>query len=290
MAADGVNQGAAGAAADVNAAFSGAGMADVYRSGGTTRERSLGPATELMLDLANLAPGSRVLDIGAGTGEEALLAARRVGAEGQVLATDPVPSMLEIAAQAARQAGLSNVVTQVADAQNLELESDSFDAVISRLVIMLVPDQAKALAEIRRVLKPGGRLAMMVWSTAERNLGGVVPSMIARRHAGLPPLSTTAVPGMFSLSQPGRLERTLGEAGFRDPTVHAVPAPLRFPSLQEWMRFQTESRPTFQDLLSNLDEAGKAAVLTEMAETMRQFEGVDGFSVYGEVLIGAGTK
>lgn len=169
----------------VSALFSQTGVAEVWASGAAARGRSFGAATALMVDMADVKPGDRVLDIAAGTGEQTLVAARRVGPSGSVLATDVAGGMLEIAAEELRKAGLTNVETRVMDAQHLELESDSFDAVISRMGIMLIPDRDRALAEIKRVLKPGGRLAAIVWSTPERNLGTIIPAQVARRHAGL---------------------------------------------------------------------------------------------------------
>jgi SAM-dependent methyltransferase len=102
--------------------------------GAAARGRALGPVTELMLDLAGLTLGSRVLDLGAGTGDQTLLAAQRVGPGGAVLATDLSASMLDLAREAARAAGLLNVRTRVMDAQHLELESGSFDAPCEALI------------------------------------------------------------------------------------------------------------------------------------------------------------
>ena len=96
-----------------------------YLRGAAARAETFGPATERMLDLANIRMGSRVLDVGAGAGDQILAAARRVGPTGFVLATDISTSMLEIAVTLAREAGLSNVGTQVMDAQDLELEADA---------------------------------------------------------------------------------------------------------------------------------------------------------------------
>src|SRR5215471_20167017 len=128
-----------------------------WRRGAAVRAQALGPATELMRDLAKVAAGSRVLDVGAGTGDSTLVAAQRVGPTGHVLATDISASMLEIAAESAGHAGLTNLSTRVADAEHLDLMSDSFDAAISRNCLMLVSDYRRALAEIRRVLKPRDR-------------------------------------------------------------------------------------------------------------------------------------
>src|SRR2546423_840280 len=127
------------------------------------RAAYMGPATQLMLDLAGIQPGHRVLDIAAGTGDTSIEAAKRVGPTGYVLATDLSASMLNVAAKAAADAGLTNLDTQVADATKLDLPPASFDAAICRLGLMFFPDRT-ALGGLRRALKPGARFATIVWS------------------------------------------------------------------------------------------------------------------------------
>lgn len=139
-----------------------------WRRGAAVRAQALGPATAMMLDLAKVDAGSRGLDVGAGTGDATLVAAQRVGPNGRVLATDISASILEVAAESARHAGLRNVGTLVVDAQRLDLETDAFDAAVSRNCLMLIPDYHQALTQIRRILKPGGRFAAMVFSTPDR--------------------------------------------------------------------------------------------------------------------------
>ena len=108
--------------------------AEPWHRWGPTLEEWLGRATEAMLDMAEVGPGSRVLDVAAGAGGQTIVAARRVGPGGYVLATDISSNILEFASEAARQAGLSNVETRVMDGESLEeLEEGSFDAVISRV-------------------------------------------------------------------------------------------------------------------------------------------------------------
>ena len=109
-----------------------------------------------------------MLDVGAGAGDSTVVAAQRVGPAGRVLATDVSASMLEAAAELARQQGLDNVDTRVVDAQRLDLAPDSFDAAVSRNCLMLIPDYRQALTGIRRVLKPGGRFAAIVFSAPDR--------------------------------------------------------------------------------------------------------------------------
>jgi ubiquinone/menaquinone biosynthesis C-methylase UbiE len=148
-----------------------------------TLEQWLGAATELMLDLAELRPGKRVLDLAAGSGGQTLVAARRVGSTGSVFATDISSNILAFAAENAQNAGLNNVQTRVMDAENLELEDQTFDAVICRLGLMYLPDLAKALIGIYRILKPGGKLALMVFTPAEKNQFFSLPVAIIRRRA-----------------------------------------------------------------------------------------------------------
>jgi ubiquinone/menaquinone biosynthesis C-methylase UbiE len=162
--------------------------AGAWDSWGPTLEFWLGEATERMLDAARVGTGSRVLDVAAGAGGQTILAARRVGPGGRVLATDISPTILTYAVKAAADAGLGNVETLEADGEALEvLDPGSFDAVISRVGLISFPDQQQALAGMRRALRPGGRIAAIVYATAERNEFFSIPVSIIRRRANLPP-------------------------------------------------------------------------------------------------------
>src|SRR5688572_30310549 len=159
-------------------------VASGWLKGAAARGLALGPVNELMLDLAGVTVGSRVLDLGAGTGEQTLLAAWRVGPGGTVLATDISAPMLDQAREAARAGGLENVQTRVMDAQRLEFDPHSFDAAIARFSLQFIPDVHRALAEVRRVLQPGGRFAAVVFSAVERNPFRAAAQVIASRLAG----------------------------------------------------------------------------------------------------------
>jgi SAM-dependent methyltransferase len=178
--------------------------AQAWNQWGPTIEQWLGLATEVMLDMAHIGPGSRVLDVAAGAGGQTLPAAKRVGPTGSVLATDIASNLVALATENARKAGLTNIETRVMDGENLELEEGAFDAVISRVGLIYFPDQQKALTGMRRVLKPGGRLAAIVYSTAENNTFFSIPVSIIRRRAQLPP-PLPGQPGPFSLGGPGVL-------------------------------------------------------------------------------------
>jgi SAM-dependent methyltransferase len=289
MAMDRSSKDAAPPAANPVGDFTGTGMGDAWQRGAATRAQERAAATELMLDLASLKPGDRVLDIGAGTGEQSIIAARRIGPTGRLLVTDIAAGMLKVASEELARAGLTNVETRVIDARSMDLASDSFDAVISRMVIMLIPGRERALAEIRRVLRPGGKLAVMVWSTAERNLGTLLPTLIAYRHAGLP-MPAHDEPGMYALGGPGRLAAGLTDAGFGDVVVRAVSAPRRFRTVRGLTDFLIDSTPVLREPLSKLDQDGRLAALAEIEETMGQSLGPEGVAIPGEVLVGVGTK
>jgi SAM-dependent methyltransferase len=149
--------------------FESAEVAERRNRGRSRRIALQGPATQLMLELAEVRPGKRVFDIAAGTGDQTLLAAERVGPSGYVLATDISASMLRLTAEAAREAGLTNAETRVMDAENIDLKPESFDAAVCQLGLMLFPDPAKVLRAIRRVIRSGGKVAALVFSTAEKN-------------------------------------------------------------------------------------------------------------------------
>jgi ubiquinone/menaquinone biosynthesis C-methylase UbiE len=264
-------------------------VARAWRRSGEARSRALAPATELMLELAGLGPGSRVLDVGAGTGEQTLLAARRVGPGGMVLAVDIAASMLELAEAAAREMGLSNVTTRVMDAQQLELESGSFDAVIARSVLMLLHDSDRALAEIRRALRPDGRLAAIVFSTPESNPYASVPPRIVREIGRLASPESGS-PGMFALGGPGVLESALRRAGFREVEVRPVRTRRRFGSVAEALHDYRDSFPSLLALISALGEAEQRQAWVEIEHELRRRYGSDELLVEGEVLVGAATK
>ena len=256
---------------------------------GPTLEAWLGEATEAMLDLARVGEGDRMLDVAAGAGGQTLAAAGRVGSQGAVLASDISANILEFAASEARAAGLGNVATRVMDGEALDVDDCVFDAVISRLGLMYFPDQQRALTEMRRALRPGGRVSAIVFSTPERNEFFSIPVSVVRRIAQLPP-PAPGVPGPFSLGQPGVLEAAYKAAGFREVEVETVEAPVRFASAAECTRFERESFGALHAMLASLAEPERELAWAEIEAGLRQFEGPDGFVGPCELLVGAATK
>jgi ubiquinone/menaquinone biosynthesis C-methylase UbiE len=264
--------------------------AEAWDRWGPLLARWLGPATEAMLDMAGVARGARVLDVAAGAGEQTLVAARRVGAGGRVLATDISPGILRYAQRAAEREGLRNVETRELDGERHDvLAEGSFDAAISRVGLIYFPDQQRALAGIRHALRPGGRFATVTYSTADRNPFFSIPVGIIRRRAQLPP-PLPGQPGPFSLGADGVLEKALAQAGFRDVEVRRVDSPVRLPSAAECVRFERESFGALHQMMSAMTDGERADTWREIAEALAKFETKEGFVGPCEMLVGAGTK
>ena len=263
--------------------------AAAWHAWGPTLRRWLGPATERMLDLAGVRAGCRVLDVAAGAGDQTLAAAERVGAGGSVLATDISGSILDFARTEAERAGYRNVTTRVMDGEQLELEDASFDVVMSRVGLIYFPDQQRALAEIRRALREGGRVSSIVYSTPERNGFFSIPVSIIRSVAELPP-PAPGLPGPFSLGAPGVIEEAYRAAGFGEVEVRTVDAPVRFDSAAECVRFERESFGALHAMLAGVAAEQHERVWEQIAAELAQFEGPQGFIGPCELLVASATR
>ncbi|HSW24222.1 MAG TPA: methyltransferase domain-containing protein [Burkholderiaceae bacterium] len=266
------------------------GAADAWHRWGPFLGSWLGAATDTMFDLAQLQPGCSVLDVAAGAGEQTIAAARRVGPRGRVLATDIAPALLAHAEADARAAGLANVQTRELDGEALDvLPAASFDVCISRVGLIYFPDQQRALAGMRRALKPGGRIAAIVYSTPQRNEFFSIPVKLIRERAQLPP-PMPGQPGPFSLGADGVLEATFREAGLHDIVVRAVDSPVRLPSAAECVRFERESFGALHQMMAGLGEAERVQVWRDIEFELRRFETSAGFVGPCEMLVGVGTS
>jgi ubiquinone/menaquinone biosynthesis C-methylase UbiE len=264
--------------------------AEAWDRWGPTLEAWLGEATDQMLEAAGVRAGAEVLDVAAGAGGQTLAAARRVGPAGRVVATDISPTILSFAARGAARAGLTNVETLEADGEALgTLAEGAFDAVISRLGLMYFPDRHLALTGMNRVLREGGRLAAMAFSTADRNDFFSIPVSIIRDRAQLAP-PEPGQPGPFSLSAPGVLEAALETAGFREVSVQALPSPLRLPSAAECVRFERESFGALHQMLAAVPKRERDQVWADVERELAGFETAGGFVGPCELLIGSGVK
>lgn len=264
--------------------------AEAWHRWGPLLSKWLGPATEQMLDEAGINQGSQVLDVAAGAGEQTLSIARRIGLHGRVLATDLSPAILGYVDDSAKAAGYHNIQTRELDGECLhELDAASFDAVVSRVGLIYFPDQQKALLGMHHVLRPGGKMAAIVYSTADKNPFFSVPVSIIRRRAELPP-PLPGQPGPFSLGTEGALEQAFSDAGFSEVKTMRVDAPVQLNTAAECLRFEKESFGALHQMLSGLDHNEQEAAWEEVEQALGEYQGPKGFSGPCELVIAVGTK
>jgi SAM-dependent methyltransferase len=211
-------------------------------------------------------PGQTILEIGAGPGELGLEIAERVR-RGRMISTDFAPEMVGLARRQGEARGLTNVEYRVLDAERMDLADDSVDGVVCRWAYMLMADPAAALAETRRVLRSGGRLAFAVWRTAERNPWQSVPGMtlVQRGHR---PAPVPGEPGIFAMGEPGRIRELVTGAGFTEPALEEVAFDYHYADFDDLWGALLGLSPvgrTLDALPDEEREATRAAVMENMA-------------------------
>ncbi len=263
--------------------------ADAWYRWSSTLDQWLGKATNRMLEMAGITTGHHVLDVAAGAGGQSVVTAKKVGTTGYVLATDISANILEYAKQVAQQAGITNIETKVMDGENLTIENGCFDAVISRVGLIYFPDQHKALKEMLRVLKPGGRVAAIVYSVPEKNQFFSIPVSIIRSRAKLPPPLPNQ-PGPFSLGAEGVIEKFLYKAGFVNIESEYIDAPLQLASVKECMQFEKESFGALHQMMSSLSDLERESIWQEIEKELKNFESINGFVGPCELVVAVGEK
>lgn len=234
-------------------------------------ERHLAPAmfapwASVLLDLAAVGAGERVLDVACGTGVATRPAAERVGADGRVVGLDISAAMLAVAR--AQPLGDGAAIEWVeASALAMPLPDAAFDAVLCQHGLQQFPDRPAALAEVRRVLAPGGRLAAAVWDRLEANPGMAALVAALERHVGQAAADNRRLP--FALGDAPHLRALLTDAGFRDVRVEPMVRTARFPSPQAFVDAQLGATPL--STLGALTEAAHAAVTDEVGAALEPY-------------------
>jgi enediyne biosynthesis protein CalE5 len=240
-------------------------------------------ATAKMLELTSPLPGERVLELACGAGGLGLAAAERVGTGGEVVLSDVVPEMTAIAAARAEAHGVSNVRTRVLDLERIDEPGASYDVVLCREGLMFAPEPDRALREIRRVLRPGGRAAIAVWGPRERNpwLGIVLDAVSEQLGAPVPP---PGVPGPFALGDAAKLRETV------HAEVEEVSVPLRVPSFDEWWSTTTALAGPLAKMLAVQPPETIEAIRDRAREAVRSYETADGLELPGISLLASGRR
>jgi len=234
-------------------------------------ERAAQSATKTMLEMAGVSEGDRVVDFATGLGDTAAACARKVGPTGHVLATDGAAKMLEFATEYIANENLSNVDFQVANFDELKLESKNFDAGVCRWGLMFATDLVATLTSIRKVLRPGGSFAAIVWGPPERAEVQSLANRVLMESLGLPPVNTgEGTP--FALSDRDALERNFGEAGFTNIESQAVSVIYDFKSAEEYVQYRRERSSLERQIAHCPEEAREqawAAVVSEARKLAR---------------------
>lgn len=235
--------------------------------------------------LKELAPrsGDTVLELAAGAGDSGFEAAALAGERGRLISTDFSPAMVEVARRRGAQLGLGNVDYRVMDAERIELDADSVDGVLCRFGYMLMPDPGAALAETRRVLRPGGRLALAVWSAPERNPWASIGFGLLIERGYLPPPDPGA-PSPFALASEQHTRALLEGAGFTAVRTEEVPVRFAFRDLDDYMTYATDTGGPAALVLRGLPEDEREALKTQLGAAFAPF-GVDaGYEIPGVAL------
>jgi SAM-dependent methyltransferase len=238
--------------------------------------RTTMPVSSWMVEAISPQPGDRVLELAAGPGDTGFLAAELIRPGGELITSDLVPEMLTVAQERAKAMGLDNVRFKQIDAEtSIDIEAASLDAVLCRWGYMLMAEPLTALQETRRVLKPGGRLALAAWTRPEDNLWSALPAreLIAR---GLEERPEPGAPGQFAWAPEGVIGERLEDAGFVEYEVATVDFAYTMPSLDDWWEGTRDLSMRFAAATAGMDDATKAEIQAALRESAAPFTADDG--------------
>jgi len=228
--------------------------------------RIFDPWADLLLDTVGIAPGDRVLDVATGPGTVARRAAARAGTSGQVTGCDLSPAMLEVATAKPPGAGAAPITYLAGPAEALDVLDESFDVALCQQGLQFFPDRPAALAEMRRALRPGGRLGVAVWCTIEE-----CPPFAALAAACEPVLGAEVIDtfrhGPWGLPDPDELRRLVDAAGFTGVEVVRRTLPVVFEGGPAQM-LATAGCAVIAPLIAALDEQGRATLLAAASEAL----------------------
>jgi ubiquinone/menaquinone biosynthesis C-methylase UbiE len=247
------------------------------------------PVREWMLRKLAARPGDVVLELAAGVGDTGFDAADIVGERGRLISSDFSPAMLAAARRRGAERGIANAEFREIDAEQIELDTDSVDGVLCRFGYMLMPDPARALTETRRVLRPGGRLALAVWGALERNPFFAIVGESMFRHGHLPPEAPPGPPA-FSLADAERTAALLEEAGFSEIETEEVPVTFTVPDAEGYLSLVADTSGPLGLALGRLSDTDRATVKSDAEVALAPFAVAQGYALPGVALGAAAAE
>ncbi len=236
-----------------------------------------------MLETTQLAAGDRVLELACGPGGLGLAAAR-LAAPGEVVVSDVAPQMVEVARERARTAGSTNVTFKVLDIEAIDEPDASFDVALCREGLMFAVDPARGAAEILRVLRPGGRAAIVVWGPRAENPWLGLPLDAVSAQIGRP-VPSPGVPGPFSLDDAERFRTALTAGGFSDVSVERFSVPMLAPSFDAWWDRTTALAGPLARVVAAFPEDARVAVRDHARAAAQAYSDGDGVRFPGVALL-----
>jgi enediyne biosynthesis protein CalE5 len=247
-------------------------VAPAWKKWWKTIEMGTEGVSRRLVELAEIKPGSRVLDIATGIGEPALTAANQVGNSGHVLATDISSQMLSFAKQRAVSLDLQDVIEfKEGDAETIDLSPSTFDAALCRFGLMLFRDFKGSLSNIYRSLVEGGHFAAAVWASPDKVPFIFVPmNTVLKETKSLPP--PTGTPGPFSLSDQNSLKNSYRTSGFKDLVIERMNAAFDFDSPGDFTTFTIEQGgPILQKMLAGQTDERKKDIFNAISKAAEKY-------------------
>lgn len=250
-----------------------------------------GPLTQALMDDAGLIEGDAVLDIAGGAGEPSLTIAETVGPTGSVTCTDVTAEMVAAAESEAQLRGLTNVAFQQCAADSLPFESNSFDAVVSRLGVMFFPDPFAALREMLRVTKPEGAICLAVWGKSELNPFSYLITNVVARHFEAAASADPNAPGAFRFAEPGSLARILADAGAVEVKERVLKFDVTAPiTPEQFWELRAETSGTLREKLATLSPLKVNSLAQEAQEAVREYFSHNKMSIPAQMIVVTGRK
>ena len=246
--------------------------------------------TRFIIEAVAPAPGDEVLELACGAGGLGLTIADRVTPGGRVVLSDVAPEMVSIASERAAGRDIATAITaQVLDLEEIDAPDESFDVVVCREGLMFALDPVRAVSEIARVLRPGGRAALAVWGPRDENPWLGVLADAVQEHTGTP-VPPPGTPGPFSLGADGALEAALTAGGLEQVTVRSVDVPTHDATFDDYWQLRIDLAGPLKQRLAALPAEDLSVIRETVRAELSRYQTSDGLRIPGLAYVGSARR